>query len=139
MLPNQVTRRIGNLLIIRQNQDTPSNQDWDETLRLMTMNPAEMGRLKTLVVTDGGGPNPDQRKRLERAMGGVAVRTAVVSESVKVRFITSSVALLTAKIQSFRKSEMTKAFDFLDLDPRERRLALENVAEMDLLVAPPQR
>jgi hypothetical protein len=98
-----------------------------------------MARLKTLVVTDGGGPSPDQRKRLERAMGGIAVRTAVVSESVKVRFITSSVALLTAKIQSFRKSEMSKAFDFLSLDPQERRLALENVAEMDLLVAPPSR
>ena len=139
MLPNQVTRRVGLLLIIRQNQDAPSNQDWDETLRLMTLNPRDMARLKTLVVTDGGGPTPDQRERLERAMGGIAVRTAVVSESVKVRFIVSSVALLTAKIRSFRKSEMAKAFDFLSLDPQERRLALENVAEMDLLVAPPQR
>lgn len=139
MLPNQVTRRIGFLMIIRQNQNAPSDQDWDETLRLMTLNPAEMERLKVLVVTDGGGPTPDHRKRLDRAMAGKAVRTAVVSESVKVRFIVSSVALLTARIQSFRKSEMVQAFDFLQLDARERRLALENVAEMDLLVAPPQR
>jgi hypothetical protein len=126
-------------MIIRQNQNAPSDQDWDETLRLMTLNPAEMDRLKVLVVTDGGGPTPDQRKRLERAMGGKAVRTAVVSESVKVRFIVSSVALLTAKIQSFRKNEMVQAFTFLGLDTRERQLALTNVAEMDLLVAPPQR
>lgn len=139
MLPNQVTRKVGLLLIIRQNQNAPSDQDWDETLRLMTQNPLEMDRLKTLVVTDGGGPTPEQRKRLDRAMGGKPVRTAVVSDSVKVRFIVSSVALLTAKIQSFKRTELEQAFKFLDLDARERRLAQENVAEMDLLVAPPQR
>jgi D-ribose pyranose/furanose isomerase RbsD len=139
MLPNQVTRRMGLLMIIRQNQNAPSEQDWDETLRLMTLNPAEMDRLKVLVVTDGGGPTPEQRKRLDRAMSGKPVRTAVVSESVKVRFIVSSVALLTAKIQSFRKTEMEQAFKFLDLDTKERLQALQNVAEMDLLVAPVKR
>jgi hypothetical protein len=139
MLPNQVTRRMGLLMIIRQNHNAPSEQDWDETLRLMTLNPAEMDRLKVLVVTDGGGPTPEQRKRLDRAMSGKPVRTAVVSESVKVRFIVSSVALLTAKIQSFRKTEMEQAFKFLDLDTKERLQALQNVAEMDLLVAPLKR
>jgi hypothetical protein len=139
MLPNQVTRRLGLLMLIRQNHNAPTDQDWDETLRLMTLNPAEMVKLKVLVVTDGGGPTPEQRKRLDRTMGGKPVLTAVVSDSMKVRFIVSSVALLSAKIQSFRKSEIEQAFKFLGLDARERRVALDNIAELDTLVAPPQK
>ena len=139
MLPNQVTRRVGLLLIIRQNQHAPSDEDWDEALRLMTLNPAELDQLKALVVTDGGGPTPAQRKRLHHAMSGKSVRSAVVSESMKVRFIVSSVALFLSRIQSFRKDELEQAFNYLDLDAAERRLAQENVAEMDRLVASAQR
>jgi hypothetical protein len=135
MLPNQVTRRIGLLMILRQNHNAPNDQEWEEMLKLMTQNPAEMELLKVLVVTDGGGPTQEQRKRLNLAMSGKMVRTAVVSESVKVRFIVSSVALLTAKIQSFRSTEIEQAFQFLDLDAKERSVVLKNLGEMDHLIA----
>ena len=64
MTPNQVTRRIGKLVLIRENAETPRDEEWDETLRLLTVSPQEVESLKVLVVTDGGGPTPEQRKRL---------------------------------------------------------------------------
>ena len=135
MLPNQVTRRIGNLVILRENTETPSDAEWDETLRLLTLNPADLDKTKVLVITDGGGPSPAQRKRLDQALKGTPVRVAVVSESVKVRFIVSSVALVTSRIQSFRQSELAAAFDHLGLNHEERQVATRSINEMAALVA----
>ena len=135
MVPNQVTRRIGTLLLLRQGPETPRDEEWDETLKLLSLNPSDLERMKVLVVTDGGGPTPDQRKRLDRAMGGKPIRVAVVSESVKVRFIVSSVALLTSNIQSFRVGEMEAAFKHLGLSQPERTAATQNIAEMTALIS----
>jgi hypothetical protein len=136
MLPNQVTRKVGCLLLLRQNHGAPSDENWAETLKLMSADAGAMDQMKVLVVTDGGGPTPDQRKRLERTMSGKTVPTAVVSDSVKVRFIVSTVTLFTAKIQTFRRAELEQAFTFLNLDKKERSDALKHIKEMDALVAP---
>jgi len=133
-MPNQVTRRLGHLLLLRENAETPSDAEWDETLKLLTEDPEELPLVKVLVVTDGGGPTTDQRKKLDRALGGAPVRIAVVSESAKVRFIVSSVALLASHIQSFRISEISGAFAHLSLSREERRLAERNIREMSELV-----
>jgi hypothetical protein len=123
------------LVLLRENTETPRDEEWDETLRLLTLSPAELDRIKVLVVTDGGGPTPEQRKRLSRATGGKPLHAAVVSESVKVRFIVSSVALFMSKVQSFRVDEIDAAFNHLGLSVQERRVATENIAEMTKLVA----
>lgn len=136
MLPNQVTKRIGFLVILRENTEAPRDEEWDETLRLLTLHPNDLDKLKVLVVTDGGGPSPAQRKRLDQALKGTPIRVAVVSESVKVRFIVSSVALVTSRIQSFRQNEMDAAFDHLGLDRQARETALRAVREMSAMVAP---
>lgn len=127
---NMVTRRIGALLILRESAGTPSDEEWDECLRLIPTDPEQLAQLRVLVVTDGGGPTPDQRRRLQRALAGVPVRVAVVSESVRVRFIVSSVALLTSKIQSFSLREFNSALSHLDLPPDDVRAAQQAIREM---------
>jgi hypothetical protein len=133
-MPNQVTRKVGNLLILRENTQTPSDAEWNETLELLTKSPNGMAGVKVLVVSDGGGPSMDQRRRLDKALGGVPVVVAVISDSSKVRFIVSTVALLTSRIQSFRVSELNKACDHLQLSPSERNLAAKHLKEMSDLI-----
>ncbi len=131
---NMVTRRLGSLLILRENRETPSEEEWDECLRLLRQYPEELPNLRVLVVTDGGGPTPEQRRRLQQALNGVPVRVAVVSESVRVRFIVSSVALLTSRIKSFNLREFNEALRHLELDVDEIRVAQGNIREMTAML-----
>jgi hypothetical protein len=133
-MPNQVNRRVGNLLILRQNTETASDAEWDETLELLTKSPHGLAGVKVLVVSDGGGPSAEQRRRLDKVLGGVPVLVAVVSDSSRVRFIVSTVALLTSRIEAFRVSELSEAFDHLYLSPHEREVAERHLQEMSELL-----
>jgi hypothetical protein len=131
-----VTRKIGSLLILRQNKNTPTDEEWDQCLSLLTDDKTSIASVRVLVVTDGGGPTPEQRRRLQTALGGIPVRVAVVSESIKVRFIVSSVALVTSKIKSFDLREFNDALSHLHLGLDEARMAQVNLREMSALIDP---
>jgi hypothetical protein len=134
MKPRQVTRRVESLVILRESKLDPSDEEWDETLRILTIQWQEMGQLKVLVVSDGGGPTQAQRKRLQRTLEGKPIRVAVVSDSMKVRFICSSVALFMSNLSSFKISEMSQAHSWLNLSDHEKRLATDHVARMSALI-----
>jgi hypothetical protein len=134
MKHRQVTRRVESLVILRESKLDPSDEEWDETLRIVVEQWQELGQLKVLVVSDGGGPTQAQRKRLERTLEGKPIRVAVVSDSMKVRFICSSVALFTSNLSSFKVSEMRAAYLWLNLSEHERKLANEQVAQMSELI-----
>ena len=118
------------MIVIRQNKDTSSDQDWDDFLDMLVERRPEFAKLKILVVTDGGGPSQAQRKRLEVALAGKPVRVAVVSDSMKTRFIVSSIALLNRDMSSFRASELSQAYDHLSLTLDERRTAKTTIEEL---------
>jgi len=130
----QVTRRVESLVILRESKLDPSDEEWEETLRIVLEQWQELRQLKVLVVSDGGGPTQAQRKRLERTLEGKPIRVAVVSDSMKVRFICSSVALFTSNLSSFKVSEMREAYSWLNLSDREKKLASEAVARMSELI-----
>ena len=130
MAPQLVSRKLGNLLILRHSKESPADEEWDACLRLMPTTADELSRLRVLVVTDGGGPTVDQRKRLQRMVQGVAVPIAVVSDSIRIRFVASSVALLTSRIRSFTENEFEEALVYLGMQPDERRTAERYLAEM---------
>ena len=132
MRPNLVTRVVGDILILVESSEPPSDQEWDHCLSLLAGFRSDFSRAKILVVTEGGGPTPLQRQRLSELSKGHHLRVAVVSESVKVRFIVSSVALFLRDISSFRRSELIAAYKHLRLDYLEQRAADRAVSEMTL-------
>jgi hypothetical protein len=134
MKRNQVTRKVGSMVILRETAENPSDEEWDETLAILDAHKDELEQIKVLVRTDGGGPSPTQRKKLQQVLRGKVIRVAVVSESVRVRFIVSSVALVTSKISSFRIHETPQAYDYLGLTSRERILVDETLDELSRLV-----
>jgi hypothetical protein len=138
MPTNLVTRSIASLLVLRENAETPSDPEWDDCLRqLKTMGP-DFSKVKVLVVTEGGGPTPAQRSRLSAVTGGKTLRSAVVTESVRVRFIVSSVALFMPAIASFGVDEINRAYEHLRLDLQQRVMLERVLKEMsDELTRPP--
>ncbi|MEI9942051.1 MAG: hypothetical protein WDO69_32965 [Pseudomonadota bacterium] len=126
---NAVTRRMGSLVILLQGTDTPTAPEWTECIKLVGAT-TDLNSTKVLVITDGGGPNLTQRQQLEGVLRGTTVCSAVVSDSVKVRFIVATVALFSSKISTFTKSEIEKAYQFLGLMPDEVQLAKKAVVEM---------
>ena len=129
-----VVRTVESLIILRENSTTPTDRDWDEFLEILAANRPDFPKIRILVKTDGGGPSTEQRKRLSIALGGMPVRVAVVTDSIKVRFIVSSIALLNSEIATFNNKEIAQAYQHLSLDRREQRLVELAIAEMSPLV-----
>lgn len=130
MPKNMVTRRVNDVLILREAKGPPSDAEWDHCLELLVQDPHRIDQVKVLVVTDGGGPTPDQRKRLQQALDGARIPIAVVTNSMRVRFIVSSVALLTSRIQSFNMDEMGDAYAHLGLGASTEHRVNKCLAEM---------
>jgi hypothetical protein len=120
------------LLVLRENAYTPTDTDWDDFLRVLVENRANFAKLRILVRTEGGGPNVAQRKRLQTALDGRPIRVAVVTNSLPVRFLVSSIALLNREIRSFANDEIASAYEHLGLSPAEQRLAERVLAELSM-------
>jgi hypothetical protein len=122
------------MIVLRENAATPTDADWDKFMEILAAARPNFEKVRILVMTDGGGPSTEQRKRLAVALGGKPVRVAVVTDSMKVRFIVSSIALLNREIATFSNKEITEAYAHLSLTRAEQRLAEGMIAEMSPLV-----
>src|SRR5262249_33363511 len=108
--------------------------EWDTCLHLLTEDQHDLPNVRVLVVTDGGGPTPEQRRRLQRALAGHPVRVAVGSGRINGPFIVASVALLTSRIKSFNLRQFNEALAHLELNLDDVRIAQVNLREMTALV-----
>jgi hypothetical protein len=97
---------------------------------LLESNRARWDEMRILVITDGGGPDRLQRNRLEAVLDGKSIRVAVVSDSAKVRFIASAIALLNREHRGFAVKELPKAFEYLSLTRDECQLVQKAEPEM---------
>ena len=128
---NLVVRRVGALVLLRQNSETATEREWHNLLKVIISLRDDLPKVKFIVRTDGGGPSPSQRRSLEQALGGRPARVAVVSDHLKVRFVTSTIALFQKELQSFLVKETPKAYEHLDLSDSELRQAEAALKEME--------
>jgi hypothetical protein len=133
MKRNMLTRREGPLLLCRQNAREPSEQEWNEFLRLLSSQRQELEarNLKILVHTDGGAPNAEQRKRLAETLGDYHPRVACISDSVKVRFASVLITLFQRNYRQFSALEIKHAFAHLELSPEQCELAERALREFE--------
>lgn len=130
MKHTMVTRMIGSMIVLRENEETPLDEEWDGFLKILADNKTNFAKLKVLVVTDGGGPNAQQRKRLEATLGGKPIRVAVVTDSAKSRFIASIISFINKDHRGFAMKEIAQAYDHLQMDKQERVLAEQALKEL---------
>ncbi|HEY8946705.1 MAG TPA: hypothetical protein VIM73_20825 [Polyangiaceae bacterium] len=119
---------------MRENKETPTDAEWDGFLDQLVKNRANFSNLKILVLTEGGGPNAAQRKRLEQALDGRHLRVAVVTDSGKARFIASAITFLNKLHRGFAVKELPLAYEHLGLTIAEQKLAEAALNEMKPLI-----
>ncbi|HSY23587.1 MAG TPA: hypothetical protein VK841_15780 [Polyangiaceae bacterium] len=135
MSRNQIVRKVGTLIFAVQTEQPPSDYEWNEFLDILRRHKSEMAKLKILVVTAGGSPSPAQRKHLAEALGSARFGVAVVSDNISARFVASTIALFHRDHRSFSATEITEAYDHLQLTPHERALADTHIRELRALLA----
>lgn len=133
MKRNILLRAIGPLVLVRQNAEEGSEADWSEFMGLLTAQRREYrpDELRILVYTDGGSPNAQQRALLAHTLGNFHPRVAVVSNSIKVRFAGSLIALFQRNYRQFSASELKLAFSHLQLPPNQCELAEKVLRELE--------
>jgi hypothetical protein len=129
---NVAVRRVGSVVLLVQNENAPTDQEWDEFLQILTAGPGDAAKkMKILVQTPGGSPTPAQRKRLAAAFGGESpFKVAVISDSTKVRFVHVTITLFYDYLALFSTKEIEKAFDHLQLTGAERSAASVALGEL---------
>jgi hypothetical protein len=134
MKRTMVTRVLGQLIVLRENNETPLDSEWDAFLKLLAENRDRFEHIKILVVTDGGGPDYAQRKRLDNTLLGKPVRVAVVTDSAKSRFIASAISLINKQHMGFAMKEMSQAYVHLGMTPAECREAESALPQMTAVI-----
>ncbi len=136
MKPTMLTRVLGQMVVMRETDETPLDAEWDAFLKILADNHVRFERMKILVVTDGGGPNFAQRKRLEVVLNGKPVRVAIVTDSAKSRFIASAISLINRQHMGYSLKELPQAYVHLRMTPTECSEAATALQQMERILKP---
>lgn len=111
-------------------EGTPTDLEWDDLLVRLR---AASSETRVLVLTDGGGPSLPQQARLRQVLAErrESLCVAVLSDEVHVRFIASTLALLTRRLRTFSSADLEGAFSHLALNEIEQSAARQLIARRD--------
>ena len=96
----------------------PTDQEWDSYIRFLRQNVVPGVAPRSLVVTDGGGPNSAQRTKLTELVAEHSgdVKIAVVTASAVVRGIFTAMSwFATFNYRAFTPTQLDEALVFLDV------------------------
>jgi hypothetical protein len=136
MQRNMFTRRFGNLMVLRQNREDATEEDWKAFLGFLSDHHHELEQIRLLVYTDGGIPTAAQRRKLADTLGNKQMLVAAVSDNIKVRFSGATIALFQKNYRQFTTAEIGRAFDHLKLTPSEARQVSETLRELEASLYP---
>lgn len=96
----------------------PTDHEWDSYIRFLRENLVPGVAPRSLVITDGGGPNSAQRTRLTELISEHAgeIKIAVVTSSAVVRGIFTAMSwFATFNYRAFSPAQLDEALAFLDV------------------------
>lgn len=98
----------GGLFLLVHSRHPPDDASWDAYLEDVRRMPS-LEAMRTLVLTEGGGPNVRQRAALNAELRGQRTRVAVVSSSIMVQGIISTLGLFNRDIRWFSPPRLADA------------------------------
>lgn len=110
------------LVVSCQTKFNPSDAEWDRWLSAVRHVEHRVHSLRLLVVTAGGHPTKPQVERM-RAANKKNPPTAIVSDSLALRFLGSALTFVNPTIRCFAPANLDAAFEHLGLLPSERQQA----------------
>jgi len=118
--------QFGETMTMVHTAEKPTDVEWDAMLAHFRAKRAE----RVIVFTDGGGPTTLQRGRLNDALEGSVVKTAVVSSSPVIRGIVTALSWFNPGIKSFLPHEASLALGYLGLAAGEHERLMQKVVRL---------
>ena len=123
----------------------PSDEEWDALLEKLPRFAEEARRTGSLprgalIVSDGGAPNPRQRKELARvtwATGLAGLPKAVVTSSALVRGVVTALNWLGSETRAFAPHELPHALEHLGVPEGHRPGLLLEITKLRAELSPP--
>lgn len=120
---NMAYAALGNLFLLAHNACPPPDKVWcaylDEMRRVHAV--AEM---RTLIFTQGGGPDARQRAAMNEIIQGAPSRVAVVTDSVLAQNVAAALQLFNPEVRCFPLARVEAAYSYLSiLGPARGRVA----------------
>jgi hypothetical protein len=112
--------------------DAPTDEEWDAMLAHYRAKRAP----RVIVFTDGGGPTTLQRGRLNDALEGMVVKTAVVTASPVIRGIVTALSWFNPGIKSFVPDRAALALSYLGLAAGEHDRVMQQVMKLSRQLQP---
>lgn len=105
---------VDDLFILVHGAADPVDAEWDQCVQAARQTALTHGRLRSLVVTPGPGPNMVQRQRLNAVTDGAPIPAAVVTDSLVGRAIVTLVGLRNTAIRAFDPTRLDDALTYLE-------------------------
>ena len=108
----------GNLHVVVVGEKEPTASDWK--IYLDAIKAAEKGgisltRLRTLVFSDGAGPNAQQRKALADYLNGRPSPLAIVTGVTIMRGVITALRWFNPQVRAFAPDELGEALNYLEV------------------------
>jgi hypothetical protein len=128
----------GDLVLLVEGAEGHSDVEWKTFVDVMAAcMKLHDGRIRTLVLTDGAGPNAGQRQMAIKAgWENNKSPVAVVSKSMLVRGIITAFGWYNMNIRSFPVHALADAHRFLSLTPLEVQWAKAQAARLRSMLEP---
>lgn len=116
----------GRTLITVHTAEPPTDPEWDAVLQDFQDRKPE----RVLVFTEGGGPATLQRGRLNDALGGKPLTTAIVSSSPVVRGIVTALSWFNPDMRVFHPDRARAALEYLGIASEQHAACMGRVQKL---------
>lgn len=113
-------RVVHGVFCVVHSATNPSEEEWKAYLDYYLAN--ERHCTRTLVLTQGGGPNAKQRGDTAKVIQSSPTRVAIVTKSTLVRGIATALSWFNKRVQAFGVNEMDAALRYLDVTDANAKL-----------------
>jgi hypothetical protein len=121
---------VDTLHVIVVGAKDPSPADWQEyigAIRAEERKGIDVTRMRTLVFSDGGGPNAGQRKAASDLLNGRATPIAIVTGVAIMRGIITALRWFNPEVRAYAPTEVREALDYLKV-PAQNFESLKTMA-----------
>ncbi|APR86007.1 Hypothetical protein A7982_11356 [Minicystis rosea] len=117
------------LVVVLIGKAGPTNGEWDLYLGAIRKL-GSLDDMRTLVMTDGGGPDSVQRKTLIDFMKGRPSLTCMVSSNPIVRGLTTALSWFNPQIKSFASDRVDEALHYLHVPPESSSMVWHEIKRL---------
>jgi hypothetical protein len=125
--------KIVDTWVLALHNSGPPGATWNDYVTSLKKDVVQRGidpaTVRTLVYTDGGGPNPAERKAYNTVMRGLGT-AAIVTPSTFVRTIVTAFTLFTPRMKSFAPDAILDAFLYLKATRPEQEMLWQELRRL---------